>query len=175
MPFFATMPITMISPMKDETLNVVRVISSARNTPEVERTADERIASGAENVRNSKSSTRKISTSASNRHHDEIVKRLLLLLISAAILHADRRAASFRSFTAFCTARSRAQIDAFQACRHFHIALQIVAKNLRLPRQFRHRGHGAESGRLPLEFTSIVLLIASSEARFASGKRTRNV
>ena len=65
MPFLATMPTTMISPMNEEMLNVVRVISSARNTPEVERTADERIAMGAEKVRNSKSSTRKIRTRAS--------------------------------------------------------------------------------------------------------------
>ena len=66
MPFFATMPITMISPMNEETLNVVRVNSKAKNTPEVESTAEERIASGAENARNSNSSTTKTSTRASS-------------------------------------------------------------------------------------------------------------
>ena len=63
----ATIPITMIRPMNEETLKSVRVINKAKNTPEVERTAEERIATGAENDRNSNSSTMKISTRASNR------------------------------------------------------------------------------------------------------------
>jgi len=49
MPFLATMPMTMIRPMNDETLNVVLVTSSARNTPDVERSADDRMATGAVN------------------------------------------------------------------------------------------------------------------------------
>jgi len=63
----ATIPITMISPMNDETLKSVRVMSSAKNTPDVESTAEDRIASGAENDRNSNSRTIKIRTSASRR------------------------------------------------------------------------------------------------------------
>ena len=58
MPFFATMPMTMIMPMKDEMLNVVRVTRSATKTPEVDRSAEERIATGAENSPNSNSNTR---------------------------------------------------------------------------------------------------------------------
>ncbi len=65
MPFLATMPITMISPMKDEMLNVVPVTSSARNTPEVESSAEARMATGAAKVRNSNSSTVNTSTTAS--------------------------------------------------------------------------------------------------------------
>src|SRR5262252_8816608 len=65
MPFLATMPTTMIRPMNDDTLKVVRVTSSAKNTPDVDRIADDRIAIGAVNDRNSKSSTRKIRTMAS--------------------------------------------------------------------------------------------------------------
>lgn len=57
MPFFATMPITMISPMNDEMLNVVFVTSSARNTPDVDSSADATIAVGAAKLRNSNSST----------------------------------------------------------------------------------------------------------------------
>ncbi len=57
MPFLATMPMTMIIPMNDEMLNVVRVINSAMKTPEVESNADERIATGAAKVPNSNSST----------------------------------------------------------------------------------------------------------------------
>src|SRR5437763_1069024 len=76
MPFFATMPTTMLSPMNDETLNSVRVIKSAKKTPDVDRTADARIAIGAVYERNSKSSTRKIKTTASHnrlRHNTKVV------------------------------------------------------------------------------------------------------
>ena len=64
-PFLATMPITMISPMKDEILNVVPVMSNARKTPEVDSSADAKIARGAANVRNSKSNTINTNTTAS--------------------------------------------------------------------------------------------------------------
>ena len=59
------MPITMISPMNDEILNVVPVTSSARNTPEVESSAEARIATGAAKLPNSNSSTVNTSTTAS--------------------------------------------------------------------------------------------------------------
>ena len=59
------MPMTMMSPMNDAMLNVVRVMSSARKTPEVDSIAEARIASGAASVRNSNSSTRNTSTTAS--------------------------------------------------------------------------------------------------------------
>jgi hypothetical protein len=42
----------MISPIKEDMLNVVRVISRAMKTPEVERRAEERIAMGAANALN---------------------------------------------------------------------------------------------------------------------------
>ena len=57
MPFLATMPITMISPMNDEILKVVRVTSSARKTPEVESRAEATTAAGAAKLPNSNSST----------------------------------------------------------------------------------------------------------------------
>ena len=59
------MPITMISPMNEEMLKVVPVTSSAKNTPEVESSADARMAVGAAKVRNSNSSTVNTSTTAS--------------------------------------------------------------------------------------------------------------
>ena len=65
MPFFATMPTTMISPMNDERLNVVRVISSARKTPQVDSSADDNTAIGAAKLPNSNSRTMKTSTIAS--------------------------------------------------------------------------------------------------------------
>ena len=65
MPFLATIPMTMIKPMNDATLNVVRVINRARKTPEVDKMADDRMAIGGVNDRNSNSSTRKMRTTAS--------------------------------------------------------------------------------------------------------------
>ena len=53
MPFLATMPMTMISPMKEATLKVVPVMRRAKMTPAVERTEETRTAMGAEKLRNS--------------------------------------------------------------------------------------------------------------------------
>ncbi len=64
MPFFATMPITMIKPIKLATLKSVCVTSSASTTPEMDSTELVRIAMGAEKLRNSASSTPKTSASA---------------------------------------------------------------------------------------------------------------
>ena len=52
--------------MKDEILNVVRVMSSAKTTPDVESKAEARMANGADRLRNSKSNTRKTRTTASS-------------------------------------------------------------------------------------------------------------
>ena len=65
MPFLATMPITMMRPMNEATLNVVCVTSSARITPEMDSTDEVRMAIGAGKLRNSVSSTPKTSASAS--------------------------------------------------------------------------------------------------------------
>jgi hypothetical protein len=67
MPFFATIPTTIINPMKDATLKVVRVTSKAKKTPQVESRADERTATGAEKLRNSKSKTVKTRSNANIR------------------------------------------------------------------------------------------------------------
>ena len=57
MPFFATMPMTMIMPMKEATLKVVRVMRRASKPPNVESSAEARMAVGAEKVRNSDATT----------------------------------------------------------------------------------------------------------------------
>src|SRR2546428_12303880 len=57
MPFFATMPMTMIMPMKEATLNVVRVMRRASKPPNVESSAEARMAVGAGKGRNSKRRT----------------------------------------------------------------------------------------------------------------------
>ena len=74
MPFFATMPITMMRPMNDATLNVVCVTSSANMTPEIDKTEEVRIAIGAGKLRNSASSTPNTSASASTQHTQQIAK-----------------------------------------------------------------------------------------------------
>jgi len=48
------MPTTMINPMNDEMLNVVRVTSKAMKTPEVESSAEARMAIGAAKLPKSK-------------------------------------------------------------------------------------------------------------------------
>src|SRR5213078_4514263 len=100
-PFFATMPTTMMSPMNDDTLNVVRVTSSAKNTPDVERIADERIATGGVNERNSNSSTRKMSTTARAR---TVVRSRNDFCCSLYVPPYSTRidGGSFRSATVFC-------------------------------------------------------------------------
>ena len=65
MPFFATIPITMIRPMNDATLKVVLVTSNANTTPAIESTEEVRIEIGAEKLRNSTMSTP--NTSAKDR------------------------------------------------------------------------------------------------------------
>ncbi len=66
-PFFATMPMTMIMPIREATSNVVPVTNSARNPPNVESSADPKIAVGAEKVLNSNNSTANKSNSANNK------------------------------------------------------------------------------------------------------------
>ena len=66
MPFLATMPMTMMRPMNEATLKVVRVTSRARMTPEMESTDEVRMAMGAGKLRNSVSSTPKTSAKASS-------------------------------------------------------------------------------------------------------------
>ena len=67
MPFLATMPITMISPMNEERLNVVCVSPSATKTPKLESSAEASTATGAAKLPNSNSSTMNTSTTASTR------------------------------------------------------------------------------------------------------------
>ena len=91
MPFLATMPMTMISPMNDDTLNVVRVTSSARKTPEVERIADDRMATGGGERSELEQQHQKDQDDRQHQHEREIAERLLLLLVRAAVLDANRR------------------------------------------------------------------------------------
>src|SRR5260370_137665 len=66
MPFLATMPMTMIMPMREATVKEVLVIKRARNPPKLESNAEARVGGGAEKGRNSKSSTANRRSSARN-------------------------------------------------------------------------------------------------------------
>ena len=127
------------------------------------------------NDRNSKSSTRKISTTASTQHDLEIAERLLLLLIGAAVFDANRRRQLQLGDCLLHRGHARPHIHALEAGRHFDEPLQIFAADLRLARKLLDRGDSEPSVAVPPdELTSIVLLIASSDARADAGKRTRS-
>src|SRR5215472_991667 len=64
MPFFATMPTTMIKPMNDERLNEVWVSRRAKNTPQLDSSAEDSTAVGAPKLPNSNNSTINTSTTA---------------------------------------------------------------------------------------------------------------
>src|SRR4029077_3670491 len=170
-PFFATIPITMISPINEDTLNVVLVINRAKKTPEVESTADDKIASGAENARNSSSSTTKTSTRASsstvsNSRND--------FCCSLKVPAYSTRIGSFRSFTAFCTAKtpvprsipssraatttSRCKLSRITSICPGTSLISDMAPSVVVP---------------PAEFTSSVFFMDSSEERLCLGYRTR--
>ena len=169
MPFLATMPITMISPMNDAMLKSVRVMSSARKTPEVDRMAEARIESGAANVRNSNSSTMKYQHDSQQQDQHQVVERLLLLFVGSAVHHAYGRRQVEVVYRLLHRLDRAAQVGAFQPRRHGHVALQVLAANLVLA------GHSLTVASVPsvavwpAELLSSVLLIASSELRFASG------
>ena len=127
MPFLATMPITMISPMNEERLKVVPVTSSARNTPHVDSSAEAITATGAAKLPNSNSSTMNTSTIAStstktrslndfccSSYWPPYCMRMLgrQFQIVDGLLH-------FR--------HAVTEVHAFEARGHLHVALQVLA------------------------------------------------
>ena len=123
--------------MNDETLNVVRVIKQR-----------EKDAGSGKNRRRQNRDRRREGSEFEQQHEEnqhqrqqqndhEIAERFLLFLVGAAVLDANRRR-QLQVGDGFLHGRDAgAQVHAFQARRHFHIALQIVAKNLGLAGQFR--------------------------------------
>jgi len=79
----------LIMPIREATLNVVPVTSSARNPPKVESSADPKIAVGEEKVLNSNNSTANRSKQSQQQHHQQIARRFPILLIQAAIFNTD--------------------------------------------------------------------------------------
>ncbi len=129
MPFFATMPITMIIPMKEDTLKSVRVMRSATKAPKVESNAEARIATGAANVRNSNSSTAKSNKQREKQDDEKIVKGFLLLFVLTTVFHANRRRQMQIVHGFLNSGDARAEINAFQPSRDLNQALQIFAAN----------------------------------------------
>ncbi len=132
MPFFATMPITMISPMNDEMLNVVPVTSSARNTPEVESSAEARIAAGAAKLPNFEQQHREHQHHRQRQHEQQIAERLLLFRVSAAVDHANRRRHVQVAHRLLHRLHAFAEADAFEAAGDGDVALQIFAADFGL-------------------------------------------
>ena len=146
MPFFATMPITMISPMNDDTLNVVRVTSSARNTPDVDRIADDRMATGGGERTELEKQNEEDQHDRQHQHRREIAERFLLLLIGAAVFDADGRRQLQIGDGLLHGGDAGPHIDAFEACRHLDQPLKVLAANLDLARQLVDRRQRAERG-----------------------------
>ena len=133
MPFFATMPITMIRPMNDATLKVVRVTSSARNTPTVESSAEDRIAIGAAKARETRTAARRTPAPQPDQHEQQDRGRTLLLLVSPAVLHANRRRQLQVATDLLHRSNPAAQVTPFQSGGDFDFTLQIFPADLRLP------------------------------------------
>ncbi len=138
MPFLATMPITMISPMNEDRLKVVPVTSRATKTPHVESRAEESTATGAAKLPNSNSSTMKTSTIARTSTKDEVPERALLLLVASAVRNADRGRQVQIGHGLLHRHHPGAQVDPLEACRSRRRALQVLAADLGLAGQFRH-------------------------------------
>jgi len=85
---FATMPMTMIMPIREATLNVVPVTSSARNPPKVESSATPRSLWRGKSPE-FKQQHRKQKQQSQQQHHQQIARRFPILLIQAAILNTD--------------------------------------------------------------------------------------
>ena len=124
----------MISPMKDEMLNVVPVISSARKTPEVESSAEARIAAGAANVPNSNSSTVNTRTTASPSTSARSRNDFCCSCVGAAVDHANRRRNFHVGHDLLHHFHPLAQAHALESPGDRDVALQILAEDFGLPR-----------------------------------------
>ena len=128
------MPMTMISPMNDAMLKVVRVISRARNTPDVERIADDKNGHRRRQCSKLEQQHDEYQQYRQQQHQHQVVERLLLFLVSAAINHSNRRR-QMEAIHHFLYCRDgAAEVPAFQPRRNRHIALQVLAADFGLPR-----------------------------------------
>ena len=133
--------------MNDERLNVVRVISSARNTPHVESSADDNHRDGRGEIAELEQQHHEDQHDRQRQHERQILERLLLLGVLAAVLHANAgrdvqvgdRLLNFR--------HAVSQIDVLEARGHLHVALQILADDFGLSRDLGHRGQRADAWR----------------------------
>ena len=174
MPFFATMPITMIRPMNDEMLKVVPVTSSARNTPEVESSAEAITASGAAKLAELEQQHREHQHDRQDQHEHQVLERLLLLFELRRRTRRESPGGSFNSAIVCCTAAMPSpRFDAFEARRHRDVALQVLAADFGLARNLATVASEPSVPVLPVPLTSSVFWIASTESarRFAESAR----
>ena len=149
MPFLATMPITMISPMNDERLKVVPVISSARNTPQVESSAEESTAIGAREIAEFEQQHHEHQHDRQHQHERQILERFLLLLVLAAVLHADAGRHVQVGDGLLHLGHAVAQVHVLEARGHLHVALQVLAADFGLAGDLGQRCERADGGGLP--------------------------
>ena len=175
MPFLATMPTTMIMPMNEATLNVVRVTRSARKPPNVERRAEARMATGAEKVRNSKSSTTNNSTSASRKTVRRSRKDFCCSSYKppySTRMDEGRCSSATAFFTAFMPepspTPSNLPLTWTSRCRFSRRISVWPGSRVTVARE-------PSVAVRPEALVRSVLLMRSSEARFCAGKRTRMV
>ena len=175
MPFLATMPMTMIIPMREATLKEVLVIRRARKPPKLESNAEARMAVGAEKVRNSKSRTANKSSSARNK--------------TTNISLDDFRSSAYKppystrmedgkckSLTVFCTAAmpvpkstpSKRPVTCTRRCK-FSRRISVWPGSMLMV------ANEPSVAVRPVELVKRALFILSREERCCSGKRTRTV
>ena len=136
--------------MKEEMLKVVPVTKSAKNTPDVDSSADARMAVGAAKVRNSNSSTRNTRTTASASTTRRSRNDFLLLLVGAAVNHANRAGNVQIGHGLLHQFDALAQAHAFKAARYGDTPLQVLADNFGLAAfilKTRERAEGRRSCR----------------------------
>ena len=175
-PFLATMPITMISPMNEERLNVVPVTSSARNTPQVESSAEESTAIGAAKLPNSNSSTMNTSTIGQNQHEARDPGTIAAALRTAPPYSTRMLGGIFRSAMACCTWFMPSPRFSLRSGRSPATLRCRLSRRISVwPGVFRHAGQRAERGGLAGAADQHGLADGIERGARRSGKRTRMV
>jgi len=144
--------------MNDATLNVFLAASSARNPPNVESKAEARIAAGAENVRNSKSSTMNKSSNARTSTNSKSLRTS----VARQIGHRTPRgwnAANAARLPLLHRAHAFSQAYAFEASGDLHQPLEILTPDFRFTRVPGDRGQEPKVAIRPVALVNNVLLI----------------
>jgi len=151
MPFFATIPMTIIMPIREATLNVVPVTSNARKPPNAgQQRADPKIAVGAEKVPELQraASTANNSNSATSRTIIRSRDDFLSLFIQAAHTPLGWTRVNAYHSPLFCTAATPLPMSTpSNPRRHLDETLQILSTNFRFAWIVDHLRQGTKRRR----------------------------